>query len=321
MRSLCVKVLVASMGRLGTYVSREFYYIMQDLIRVHGWRQIEPSVLPRNPASVRATLLDALGEIPEVILFWEAYDLCVAMRPALLDIGCRECVFVDDLHWRDDADREVKSLGLSLCDTILSTYAYIFDDYYPELRNRKKIVWAPHSASPDFVLPFNDRPQNAVLLSGAVNEHYPLRQRMKKLRDDGRYPIRLHEHPGYAAAYDYETDERVGAGYARIIHQYKVAFTDAAWLRYVVAKYFEIPATGALLLADGAVREQLNELGLLENVHYIAASAKNLEEQIQYVLDPIHDEEINAIRRRGQELVSSRHKTSDRANLIDRVCT
>ncbi len=315
-----MKVLVSWMNRLGSYVSREFYYIMQDLIRVHEWRQIEPSVLPRNPAAVRATLLDVLGEIPEVMLFWEAYDLCISMGPALLDIGCRRCVFVDDLHWRDDADKEVKSLGLSLCDTILCTYAYAIDEYYPELRNRKKIVWVPHSASPDFVMPFNDQPQNALLLSGCVNEHYPLRQRVKKLRDEERYPIRLHEHPGYGAEFDYERDPRIGAGYARLIHRYKAAFTDSLWMKYVVAKYFEIPATGALLFADSAVSQQLKELGLLENLHYIPASRENLEDQIRYILNPSHDSELDEIRRRGQEVVLSRHKTSDRAKLIDQAC-
>jgi hypothetical protein len=91
-------------------------------------------------------------------------------------------------------------------------------------------------------------------------------------------------------------------------------------MRYVVAKYFEIPATGALLFADSAVSQQLKELGLLENVHYIPASRENLEDQIRYVLNPSHDAELDEIRRRGQELVLSRHKTSDRAKLIDQVC-
>ena len=170
-----MKVLVSWMCRLGTYVSREFHYIMQDLTRVHGWRQVEPSVFPRDrPAS----LLDALGEIPEVILFWETYDLCIAMAPALLGVGCRTCLFADDLHWRSDADRAMKLRGMALCDSILSTYAYALNEFYPELAN-KTVEWVPHSASPDFVLPFNDRAENAILLSGAINGNYPLRPRIK----------------------------------------------------------------------------------------------------------------------------------------------
>ena len=52
----------------------------------------------------------------------------------------------------------------------MSSYAYVFSDFYPELRGRKTAVWIPHSASPDFVLPFNDRPENAILLSGFVED-------------------------------------------------------------------------------------------------------------------------------------------------------
>lgn len=312
------------MHSLSTYITREFYFIMQDLIRVHGWKQIEPPVLAQNPASAKATLLDLFGEAPEVILFWETYELCIDVMPAVVDLGCRACMFADDLHllWGCESMRDAKLLGLSLCDPILSPYAYVFDEFFPELRGRKSVVWTPHSASPDFVLPFNERPENVILLSGAIGEPiYPLRCRMRDLEEAGRYPIVLQKHPGYREGYDYDHDPTIGVGYARNIHRCKAAFTDALTFRYVVAKHFEIPATGALLVADGIVSPQLEQLGFIENVHYIPVSAENLEERIVYVLDPGNSEEIDAIRRRGQELVLSVHKSSDRARLIDRACT
>jgi hypothetical protein len=310
------------MNELRTYVTREFFYIMQDLIRVHGWRHVEPHVLSRDPSSAKATLLDALGEIPEVILFWETYDLCIALMPVLHDIGCRGYLLADDLHqlWGSEHLRDVKLRAFSACDTILSTYATVFEGFYPELDGKKKVIWTPHSASPDFVLPFNPESENAILLSGAIGEHYPLRGRMKDLQEEGRYAIALQEHPGYVPAYDYDRDARVGAGYARNIHRYRAAFNDAAIFRYIVAKHFEIPATGSLLLTDGAVREPLSQLGFIENVHYVLVSMENLEDQLRYVLDPRYSAEIDAIRAQGQQLVLSRHRTSDRAKLIDRVC-
>jgi len=130
-----------------------------------------------------------------------------------------------------------------------------------------------------------------------------------------------HAHPGSGEAYDYENDTRIGRGYASKIHRFKAAVTDALTFRYLVAKYFEIPATGALLMADGVVGEPLRCLGFMDNVHYISVSEENLEEKIQYVLDENNETRIDAIRQRGQQLVLSSHRTSDRARLIDRSCT
>jgi hypothetical protein len=318
-----MKLLVSWIRELGTYVSREFHYTMQDLVRVHEWRHVEPWVLSQHTGSPKARLLEIVGEVPEVVLFWETYDLFNAIEPALHDLGCRLVLYADDLHLLSGQEsmRGAKLAAFSGCDKVLTSYAYVFDEFYPELRNRKTVIWTPHAASPDFVLPFNCRPENAILLSGFIGALYPLRMRMKELQQEGRYAIVRHEHPGYSEGYDYEHDARVGTGYASTIHRFKAGFTDALTFGYVVAKHFEIPATGTLLVADGVVSGPLRELGFIENVHYVPVSADNLEEKTQYVLDESNRGEIDEIRRRGQDLVLSRHKTCDRADLINRACT
>jgi Glycosyl transferases group 1 len=237
-------------------------------------------------------------------------------------LGCRLAIFADDLHfWGEASVRNARLHAFFGCDNILTSYAYVLDEFYPELRNRKTATWIPHSASPDFVLPFNRRPENAILLSGFISPLYPLRMRMKELQQEGRYAIVRHEHPGYGENYDYDNDARVGRGYANTIHRFRAGFTDALTYRYVVAKHFEIPATGALLVADGLVSEPLRQLGFVENVHYVPVSAENLEERIRYVLAEDNRAEIDEIRRRGQQLVLGAHRTSDRAGLIDSICT
>ena len=67
--------------------------------------------------------------------------------------------------------------------------------------------------------------------------------------------------------------------------------------------------------------EPLGRLGFIENTHYVSVSIDNMDEKIRYVLSHDNVDEIDEIRRRGQELVLSRHKTSDRAKLIDEVCS
>jgi hypothetical protein len=83
-----------------------------------------------------------------------------------------------------------------------------------------------------------------------MTSHYPMRRQMKALHEENCMPIVFFEHPGYHCEFDHESDERVGSGYARKIARHLAAFTDGLMYGYVVAKFFEIPATGALLLGE-----------------------------------------------------------------------
>lgn len=316
-----MKLIVSHLETLRTYVTREFYYIMQDLISTHGWRHIESSKLFASPGTIQDNLVAEFGEVPESIIFWEDYNQLRVRAEEIYRLDCRKSVLADDLHYWDEPGRQKKLVGSALCDTILSTCGYVWDSFYPEFCGTKKVVWIPHSASPDFMLPYNPNPENSILLSGAIGRYYPLRQQMRALCERGFYSIAYHQHPGYYTGYDYESNQYIGGAYAKKINSYRAAFTDSLVYRYVVAKYFEIPATGALLFADDAVRGPLQELGFIENRHYFPVSMENLEEKIEYVLDKRNHEELDEIRKRGQALVWERHKTSDRARQINEACS
>ena len=315
-----MKLLVSRLEDLRTFVSREFYFIMSELISTHGWQHIETSDFFDGSATLRDKLLSTFGEIPESILFWEGYEQIGAMATDVYSLKCRKFVLADDLHYWTDQARLTKAVGFALCGTVLATCGYAWDSFYPEFGGAKKVVWIPHSASPDFMLPYNPDAENSILLSGAIGHYYPLRQQMRELYDQGSYSIAYHQHPGYYTGYDYENDPSVGNGYAQTINRYRAAFADSLIYRYVVAKYFEIPATGALLLADDAVSGPLRELGFVAYKHYLPVSQENLEERIQYVLDESNHAELDEIRRNGQQLVWERHKTTDRARQISQEC-
>jgi hypothetical protein len=212
-----------------------------------------------------------------------------------------------------------RSVALQLATAILSTYAPRLTAFLPELEGAR-VIWVPHAAGPDFLLPLEESPAKAVFVSGAVNEMYPLRTAMRELVRRRPELGRIHNHPGYARAYDHATDPRVGRGYAEAIRQCLAGFTDAVRFLYVVAKHFEIPATGALLIADRAISPQLAELGFIDGVHYVSADAGDLEAVVERVLDDRNREEIDAIRRRGHALIRERHTTRHRAQQIDAVC-
>src|SRR5262245_57406691 len=99
-----------------------------------------------------------------------------------------------------------------------------------------------------------------------------MRQLMRRLESQKRYPIVYKAHPGYHCGYDHANNADVGRGYAESLNEHRTAFTDSLIFKYVVAKHFEIPATGALLFADDSVRKPLRELGFVENEHYVSFS-------------------------------------------------
>jgi hypothetical protein len=315
-----MKLVFAELEALRGYVSREFAYVLTGLVEEHGWRQLDPYEVWRAPGTLRDKLLEALGEIPEAVLFWEGYDFLNAHRGIFERLGCRKYVFADDLHWWNELMRAAKILGFSSCDGVLCTYEPAFQRMYPRIAREKEVSWVPHAASPDFLLEMNEQPEAAVFLSGAIDEHYPLRQAMLRLHERGEAAIVLHRHPGYHCSYEHGRDENVGRGYAERIRRYLAGFTDGLTFGYTVAKHFEIPATGALLLADGAMSGDLARLGFEEGVHLFPVSAGDLEDRLAYVLDPRNREEVDAVRRRGRELVHARHTTAHRARRIDEVC-
>jgi hypothetical protein len=270
---------------------------------------------------LRDTLLRKCDELPEVILFWEGYELLTARALEIQRLPCRKVILADDLHWWDAAMRIRKTVGFALCETVISTVGYAWNRLYSEFGGTKNVVWVPHSASPDFLVPYNPNPENAIFVSGAHGNYYPLRDRMRALSREGGYAIVCQDHPGYYTGFDYDRNEAIGRGYAMTINHYRAAFTDSSKFHYVLAKYFEIPATGALLVADDSVSGPLRQLGFIEYEHYVPVSAQDLEEKVSFVLDKRNHEALDQIRQRGRELVWDRHKSIDRARQIDEACT
>lgn len=294
-----MKVAVGPFAALRRYVSREFAETFALLRDRHGWqlRELEEP-------------LDA-GR-GDIVLFWESYDSVI--RHA--NDGARVYVMTDDLH----GDRYPMAQALALADGVLSTYAPRIAEFFPSL-HASHVTWIPHAASSDFLLPLNDASRAVVFVSGAMSRLYPLRRVMGELASRRPELAHVHEHPGYRVDYDLDRDPRVGRGYAQAMRGCLAAFTDGLLHHYLVAKFFEIPATGALLIADRAVAPQLARLGFDDGVHYVSASADDLESVIERVLDDRNRAEIDAIRARGHALIHQRHTTEHRAREIDTACT
>src|SRR5580765_328941 len=118
-----MKLIISELNALSRYVSREFHYIMQELIHGYGWKHIDTMELSKSAKPLRARLLEVFGELPDAILFWEGYNFLPERAKDLLELRCRKYIFADDLHWWDEQLKYRKTISYLLCDAILSTYA------------------------------------------------------------------------------------------------------------------------------------------------------------------------------------------------------
>jgi hypothetical protein len=202
---------------------------------------------------------------------------------------------------------------------VLTPYAPQFPSFFPAV-DPARVSWVPHAAGPDFLLPIAESPRPVVFVSGAMGRVYPLRRAIRDLAARRPELAVVHEHPGYSMTFDYSRETRVGRPFAAAMHGYLAAFTDASTYGYAVAKHFEIPATGALLIAERAVGRQLAGLGFVDGQHYVSTVAEELESTVEHVLAPANRREMDAIRRRGHALVHGCHTTVHRAEQINAIC-
>lgn len=314
-----MKLAVVEYAARKSYVSREAFYLAHALADEHGWHIAPPSALGWRPGRLRERFLRRWGRLPEVVLFFETFELAHRHRRELERLGCRRLMRADDLHWYRRGMRRRNVNGFAACEAVLATYGDVFESFYPRLAAALPVHWVPHAASPLFIQELNPRPGNRIFLSGALNTAYPLRCRMAELAERPELRIEHHPHPGYRRCYDYGVDDRVGWAFGERIRACRAAFTDASVYGYVLAKHFEIPATGSLLIAERRIAPALARLGFEAGRHWLPVTEEDLEERLQWLLEPAHHVEVDEIRARGQALVCERHTTAHRARQVDAI--
>ena len=222
----------------------------------------------------------------------------------------RYVLFVDDLHWLNAKQKALKEKVFALDNLIIvSTYAYAAHLFYPNA-HLKNWFWLPHSAALRFQQPINRTARwDKVLLTGAVHPFfYPLRLLASKLPNVDQV-----KHPGY-------DNPGQDSNFVKTMLNYAVGITSSSNLEaygnrqgYMVAKYFEIPAAGQLLLANDALTETLKLQGLLPGKHFVVYSKQNMSQAIQFTLDSKNRKCMENIRKQGHEFVMQHHTVAVRA--------
>jgi Glycosyltransferase sugar-binding region containing DXD motif len=103
-----------------------------------------------------------------------------------------------------------------------------------------------------------------IVISGAINGHYPLRSRIYNLipKLEAKFKVYYHKHPGYTLT-DAHTDKYL-IELADVYKQGKICVTCSGLPRSRFGKYVEIPACGAIIAGDlpGEERENIEKFTL-----------------------------------------------------------
>lgn len=239
---------------------------------------------------------------PTTILIWMCGSYVNRNKPFLWRIrkykhNVKMYWYIDDIH----NNTKTRANFFDYFDLVLNSYAYCFNMFY---KSHIKTYWFPHYVNENLLkeITYNETPIQKIFLSGQVTESvYPARYKALLIAKDNKN-IQCIGHPGYN---DRNKHKYCGSKYYSLINTYLAAFTCCAKKErpYVVSKFFEIIASGALLIAyDEYVKQELNQLGFINKVNYISCTLENMQEVFDYVLEPCNQNEINTIRRNGFEL-------------------
>ncbi|KAF0684099.1 Aste57867_23886 [Aphanomyces stellatus] len=286
------------------YISTEFHELLTLVQDRYNVRHLALSAF-----------VQTLEAPPDVVVYFEAPgpDVWTVLRTHLPPTTT-QLLFCDDLQGchLTSTTSSFRTAFFGSLHGIISTYAYAVPAFFHPA-TLPRLHWLPHAASAAFSYDdIHPSPVPRVLLVGATDaRYYPLRA--WAAASSQTLSIDVHIHPGYEGFASAAEAAAQTAAYARLGHSYLATFTDTSRLDYLVAKVFEIPATGSLLLVNRDAAPLLAALGFVDGVHYLGYDPHDPTPTIEYVLQPLHRQHVDRMRAAGQRLVRATHTTAHRA--------
>jgi len=194
-------------------------------------------------------------------------------------------------------------------DLILRKADEDFRRRYPQYMDKTVFFpefFAPYGRYGNF--DFSETPINQCLMAGSsANSYlYPLRNYVLKNHD----PLKIKA-----------IHTRAGRGfvrreaYAQLLNSYFCCIATSSCYNIALAKYFEIPAAGSLLLANEC--EDLKKIGFRAYKHYVPITRDNVFSQVDLVLNNPGD--FLEIRKEGTEFVRKNHSIFNRFNQLKKI--
>lgn len=258
-------------------------------------------------------ILRQLPTTPDFILLLN--DLGSEMKPTIKGLshtGIPTGLFVNDVHrFVNHRRNEIMKHNIAHLFTVTRDP---FMKRYPELT--EKMEWFPHFVETTLYRDYGMNKDIDLLMMGAVNDVYPLRQKIRTAYEgDARFIY--HPHPGYRTFHKREAAEHlIGRSYAKELNRAKIVFTCPSVFRYPVIKYFEVLACHALLLAP--TFPELEDLGFIPGYHFVAIDETNFKDKATYYLT--YATERQQIAEQGYQFIRQHHATTKRTKqLLDRI--
>ncbi|CAF0736368.1 unnamed protein product [Didymodactylos carnosus] len=326
----CILIENLNGGQWWHYVSHEFAEILTHLYSIGNQSNIIYRPLPKYSRIVLSTnftqwFMTACGgdQLPLVVVLWDVnFKVWLTMKRQWHDITRKISfiLFIDDLHYISDEMYQNRQFILDNVQEILSTYAYSIHNYYLNI-SLSKLTWFPHSAS-SLVLhqtksAINVTAQKMMFVSGAnMQPWYPCRFRAFQLCMRKNLVACL-RHPGYGLLANHSRSAH-GERYSDYMKKYVFGLGTCQSVHYAVAKLFEIPSNGLVLITTKDMEQILQQLGLIKNEHYLTINCTDLPILINEIkhIQTIPDDELLTIRQNGQQVVHERHLTIHRAQLL-----
>lgn len=281
------------------FLNRNFYYLEQELASLVNL------TLWRKPGHI-SYILKILPTRPDIILLLN--DMEQKMTPTikgLANINIPTGLFVNDVH-RLTKPRE----NYIVKNKIQYVFTIVRDQFiktYPQFEH--KMEWFPHFVNTGIYKDFGLNKDIDLLMMGAVNKFYPLREKI--IKSYSKDPCFVyHHHPGYKDFSEKEERENfIGYRYAKEINRAKIFFTCPSILNYPVIKYFEALACKTLLLAP--TFKELEDLGFIPGYHFVPINEKNFKEKAEYYLE--NETERSKIAEQGYQFIHQKHSVKIRA--------
>jgi glycosyltransferase involved in cell wall biosynthesis len=180
----------------------------------------------------------------------------------------------------------------------------------------EKFIWFPHSFGDKNVWNkhnnINNAKKNKCLSPGYAGLDYEMRRELLKYPEiaDSIY----HEEK-YVENIVVNRKPFFGEEYVKKLNGYDCCFTCPSRFNYPLAKFFEIPAAGSLLVAKTC--NDIKELGFIENVHYISVDEGNYINKIKEILKSPRN--YDSIVKQGQDFVLEKFDIMNRVIQLEKI--
>lgn len=221
-------------------------------------------------------------------------------------------VKTNDIHYFNEKRKSDLMYAFANADYVIGPYMNTLQTLYGiKAENVKKF---DHSVAVRFQAPsINMSPEPKIFMFGATSHHYPFRQRFKELMN-GKDSFVLLDHPGYKTS--------VQTLHSHIeLRKYLCSYTTSLFpvfeksaddhAHYFIGKFFEIMASGVLLLTtDTHIRKQMETLGFFRDVHYVhvdLTDEKAVYDKMDFILNPENRKWVDKIRSTAWEKCMKEH--------------